>query len=178
MRRIFISTNYSQLKNVIDTKRKAFEGLKSEDFITFLNEPIILFNDTQGDKISSVPNLPKELSVNNNSDYLLFHTGTSDNIKSSFGSKINGRHENTVGSNYKEVFDIILDSDANKTERILEYLFPEALDNSLKQLHDIADGKEEFEVQGEKVVFNGSPLHIFALAAKRDELLEKKDNAN
>lgn len=174
MKRIFISTNYDQLFNVIGDRNDT-EGIYQigNDFFSILeNGDIVLLQD-------NLESLPSEMTINSTNDYLLYHTGTSsDNIKCLFSSKISGRHENTVGSNYKEVFDILLDFDANKTERILEYLFPEALDNSLKQLHDIADGKEEFEVQGEKVVFNGSPTHIFALAAKRDELLENKDNAN
>lgn len=167
MRRIFISTNYSQLYNVIDTLRKQFEALKSEPFIAILDENIVLFNDTE------IKCLPNSMEINQTSDYLLYHQRTADKIIEKFSSKTNGRHENVIGAKYKEVFEILLDAENNKTERILEYLFSETLENNLKKLDDIAKGNEEFEVEGKMVKYdNENSSHCVALANLRDELLK------
>lgn len=147
MKRIFISTNYTKLDKVIDEKRnlKGIHLIANFDLLffnhasqSFQTEPVI---ETDLFLVKDESTTPFNLvSINPENDYLMHHNTIRNHTNEGFkGVHDKGMHEE--GNKwYTGVFDRILDDDANKAERIIDFLFPSVeiiLGKKLDLLHSL-----------------------------------------
>jgi hypothetical protein len=151
MKRVFISTDFDRILNlfaeekdkedkaekmfiIINSKEKnlpAFYNVEKNCFLKQNNSSqIILLRDT----LVKLENI----NIDDNNDYLLYHSITKSAIRGLFKKSKLGHHEPEEECHYKPVFDIILDEEGNKFNRIMNFLFPpekDLLETKLVILH-------------------------------------------
>jgi hypothetical protein len=130
MKRIFISTNYNQLKPLLKNHIQCYsiDNIKDMNYVSIENGSIILIKDREiskddKNKKVQIDKLPGQFIINKDSDYLLYHMETSENIKILFSHTERGRHDDSEDAKYNPVFKIVLSDSQNKAEQIIEYLF-------------------------------------------------------
>ena len=131
--RIIISTNWSKLNNILRNRnQKGLNHIKNNSFIGFnheenqfeankANSDIILIKDT-----ATKETLEKDgLVIKKETDYFLHHNNTNglvDIQNELFIKCVEGNHLHGEKYKYVTVFDIILDNNNNKINRILDVL--------------------------------------------------------
>ena len=167
MRRIFISTNVDQLKNNVfggSDFESEFEKLSKINLELLLSKETVFFDATTGSFKSDNNNttiiliqetaseLPKNITIDKNNDYLIWHRPTHLQIRNLFGdNQKQGEHIPRDESLYFSAFKIILDDTICprvKANKIIDKIFatPQKIDIALEFLHTCLTGKENADI--------------------------------
>ena len=136
--RIFISTNSDKPKNLYtsdEDKRRVRTfmssngfGQNATDIIKELCTNVFLISD-------SYPVLPEKITIDRQSDYLLYHQLTKEGVQNAFDNKTFGNH--LIGEEYKygKVFEILLNNRPadKKAEEIVKSIFYDPQEETLTE---------------------------------------------
>ncbi len=163
-KRIIISTSWYNLTFLRRRQEeKSLQLLENNLFIGYCylsNEFVALKSDTDiiliKDTATKEELVNANINFNKDTDYFLHHTNENGLINEQgelFGSKIQkGAHDPRPDDLYQPVFEKILDNEPNKSQGIIDFLFPpieDLLKAKLQLLHEIYEG-ENLELIGKQ----------------------------
>ncbi len=155
MKRIFISTEKDKPVNCFD------EPITIANYLIQNNFPVQPVKEVTNNVyliLDTLTQLPDTIAIDQQTDLLLFHETTTNNIKNLFPYKKEGHHMQAEKYYYRPVFDILLSNCENKAEKILKVLGyadeqineENKLKYKLQLLHEIYEGKDTSEISADK----------------------------